>query len=226
MEKLVIAIDGTAGSGKGTAGKMIADKLNINYVSTGAVFRALGLFCARNNLDATNQKVVEDVCSKNNIEIKFVGGEQHTYLNGEDVSGLIHSAQAGVVSAQVGFHAISHHKAAEIVRALAKECSIVVDGREIGSFMLPNATVKFYLDASPEERANRRFLQVKEGEGVTYNQILEQIVERDRLDMTRENFPLIKCEDAVVVDSTNKPVEKVVEEMLTVIKEKVANKEK
>ncbi len=221
MENLVVAIDGTAGSGKGTAGKIIAERLNINYVSTGAVFRALGLCCARNGLDATNQTVVENVCNKNDIEIKFIKKEQRTYLNGEDVTNLIHSAQAGVYSAQVGLHAVSHHKAAQIIRKLAQNCSIVVDGREIGSFMLPNATVKFYLDATPEERAKRRFLQVKNSENVTYEQILEQIVERDRLDTTRVNFPLVKCEDAVAVDSTNKPVQQVVEEMLKIIKEKI-----
>lgn len=224
MESLVIAIDGTAGSGKGTVGKIIAEKLNINYVSTGAVFRALGLFCLRNNLDATNKEVVEKVCAENNIEIKFIKGEQHTYLNGEDVSDVIHSSEAGVVSAQVGYHAISHHKAAEIVRALSKYCSIVVDGREIGYFMLPNATVKFYLDATPEERANRRFLQLKEGEKITFNEILKQIIERDNLDLNRENFPLKRCEDAFYVDSTNKSIEQVVNEMYLKVLEKINNK--
>ena len=221
MESLVIAIDGTAGSGKGTVGKILAEKLGINYVSTGAVFRALGLYCVNNNLDATKEEIVKTVCENNNIEIKFINGEQHTYLNGEDVSLLIHSSNAGVVSAQVGFHAISHHKAAEIVRALAKNCSIVVDGREIGYFMLPNATVKFYLDATPEERAKRRFLQLKDGETTTYEEILNQIIERDRLDITRENFPLKRCEDAVYVDSTNKSINDVVQEMYTVIQNKI-----
>ncbi len=218
MEYIVIAIDGTAGSGKGTVGKIIADKLNINYVSTGAVFRALGIYCLRNNLDATKKEVVDEVCKSVNIEIKFIKNTQHTFLNGEDVSGVIHSAEGGVMSARVGVHASSHHKAAQIIRALAKECSIVVDGREIGSFMLPNATVKFYLDADPKERAMRRYIQVKDTENVTYDEILEQILERDKLDMTRENFPLIKCADAICVDSTNKPIEQVVNEMLTHIK--------
>lgn len=220
MKNLVIAIDGTAGSGKGTVGKILAEKLNIYYVSTGVVFRALGLYAIRNNINSTVQKNVEEIASRVKIEISFIKGEQHTFLNGEDVTSLIHSAQVGVESAKVGYHAVSHILAAKIIRKLAKDIPIVVDGREIGSFMLPNATVKFYLDASPEERAKRRFLQVKDNEDTNYEEILKEIIERDRLDMTRKNFPLIKCVDAVVVDSTNKTVDKVVEEMLEVILQK------
>lgn len=221
MKYYSIAIDGTAGSGKGTVGKLLSNKLGINYVSTGAVFRAIGLYCLNNEIDPTNKYLVENVCQKSNISIKFINGEQYTFLNEDDVTQELNSSIAGVYAAKVGVHAISHIKAAQIIRALAKDCSIVVDGREIGYFMLPNATVKFYLDAKPEERAKRRFLQLKDGENITYEQILEQIIERDRLDITRENFPLKRCEDAVYIDSTNMSINEVVQCMYNKVMEKI-----
>lgn len=219
MKIISIAIDGPAGSGKSTVGKMIAQKLNINYCSTGSIFRSYGYKCLKNNIDTSNQEQVVNLISNTSLQIVYKNGVQCMIMDNEDVTNFISTPQMGTMASLVAVYPEGHIEAAKILKQLSQNYSIVVDGREIGSFMLPNADIKFYLDATPEERARRRFLQ--SGQNFTYEQILKQIIDRDNLDMTREHFPLKKCEDAIVINSSQKSIEEVVNEMLSHIKNKL-----
>ena len=219
MKKLVIAIDGPAGSGKSTIGRELAKQLGINYFSTGALYRALGLKCIQLGLDAKSPKNAEFIAKNTHLDIKFVGSEQHVLLDGIDVSSDLYKAEVSDFASQISVHPIIRHKMVELQKSIAEKNSIVMDGRDIGSVVLPNADLKFYLDADVKVRAKRRYDElVAKGQNVSFENVLDEMIERDRRDKEREVSPLIVCKDAHIIDCSNLNIQQVVDKFVEIIK--------
>ncbi|MEA5085282.1 MAG: (d)CMP kinase [Lachnospiraceae bacterium] len=222
MENFAIAIDGPAGSGKSTVAKIIAEKLGIIYVDTGAMYRAVALFCIRNGVDTTDEMAVNMLLPKIQIRIVLERGMQKIFLADEDVTGIIRTQEVGQGASDVGLILSVREKLVEIQRDLAKGASVIMDGRDIGTNVLTNAQVKIYLNASVEERAKRRLGEL-EGNGIKADlkEVMNQIIIRDKNDMTREHNPLKKASDAIEVDTTNMDIDQVVNEVIKIKEEKL-----
>lgn len=220
MENFAIAIDGPAGSGKSTVAKIIAEKLGIIYVDTGAMYRAVALFCIRNGVETTNETAVNMLLPKIEIRIVLEHGVQKIFLGSEDVTGKIRTLEVGQGASDVGLILSVREKLVEIQRDLAKGTSVIMDGRDIGTNVLTNAQVKIYLNASVEERAKRRLGELEaNGIKADIDEVMKQIIFRDKNDMTREHNPLEKAKDAIEVDTTSMDIDQVVSEIIK-IKEK------
>lgn len=217
MKNFAIAIDGPAGSGKSTVAKIIAEKLGIIYVDTGAMYRAVALFCIRNGVDTTDEAAVNMLLPKIEIRIVLENGMQKIFLDDEDVTGKIRTQEVGQGASDVGLILAVREKLVEIQRELAKGASVIMDGRDIGTNVLTNAQVKIYLNASVEERAKRRLGEL-EGNGIKadLDEVMNQIIFRDKNDMTREHNPLKKAHDAIEVDTTNMDIDQVVNEIIKI----------
>lgn len=222
MENFAIAIDGPAGSGKSTVAKIIAEKLGIIYVDTGAMYRAVALFCIRNGVDTRDEAAVNLLLPKIQIRILLERGMQKIFLADEDVTGKIRTQEVGQGASDVGLILAVREKLVEIQRDLAKGASVIMDGRDIGTNVLTNAQVKIYLNASVEERAKRRLGEL-EGNGIKADlkEVMNQIIIRDKNDMTREHNPLKKASDAIEVDTTNMDIDQVVSEVIKIKEEKL-----
>lgn len=219
-KRLNIAIDGPAGSGKSTVSKIIASKLNLLYLDTGAMYRACALACIRANVDCSNAGSVKNILKDVKIEAKNVGGVQLTYLNGEDVSAKIRTPEISMQASTVSAHEYVRVKMVELQRQIAKNNSCILDGRDIGTNVLPNADFKFYLTASDEVRAERRTVENREkGIKQPYSEVLQEIKQRDKQDKTRKIAPLIKADDAIEVDTGKMNAEEVAEYVLKRIQE-------
>ena len=219
MKKLVVAIDGPAGAGKSTIAKALANKLNIAYFSTGAMYRALALKCINLGLKATDENDANWIAENTSVSLKYENGKQYVLLDGEDVTNKLYSDEVSSGASQISVHKIIREKMVEIQRQVASSQSVLMDGRDIGSVVLPNADYKFYLDADVEVRAKRRFDElVSKGENVTFDEVLNDMKERDHRDKTREISPLVICKDAIVIDCSNLGIEEVVNEFLKYIK--------
>ncbi len=215
MKHYSIAIDGPAGAGKSTVAKRIAKRLNFIYVDTGAMYRALALHFIRNNISSDERDKIEEACKYADITIEYVNGEQQVILNGENVSGLIRTERVGNMASASSVYPPVRLKLVELQRALAAKADVVMDGRDIGTYVLPNADLKIYLTASSAERARRRHLELKErGIDADINEIEKDIIERDKRDMNREFAPLRKAEDAVLVDSSDMTIDEVTETII------------
>jgi cytidylate kinase len=214
-ETINIAIDGPAGAGKSTIAKKLAEKLSYIYVDTGALYRAVAVSV----MEIADEYEIVAKAKTLDIEIKFIGGNQHVFVNNKDVNHLLRtneiSKKASEVSAIKGVR--SH--LLDIQRNIAKTNNVIMDGRDIGTGILPWAKVKIFLIASPEVRAKRRYLEL--GEKVPYEQILSDINERDYNDSHRTESPLKQAVDATLVDTSNLSIEEVVDEILHIIKEKI-----
>lgn len=221
MEKhIVIAIDGPAGAGKSTAASGLAQNLDIHCLDTGALFRAFALRALRKGVDFTDFEAVEKAVQDAALDIDISGGIQKTILDGEDVSDSIRTAEIAKGASDIGAIPVVRTILTEKVRDIASRISVVVDGRDVGTAMLPEADFKFYLTATPEERAHRRYMEVlKRGEGTPYAQVLKDIRQRDYNDSHRAIAPLRQAEDAIVIDSTDLDVKGVLREMLRIIRE-------
>ena len=217
----VVAIDGPAGSGKGTITKIIAEKRNLVSIDTGAMYRCVALNCLRENIDSTDIEGIERVLETIDINLKKEDGIQKVYLNGEDVSREIREPKVDDVVAKYAAIKQVRDKVTPMQRKMGETQDIIMEGRDIGTVVFPNADVKIFLDFSVEERANRRYKQdIEKGMNVTYEEVLEAIKERHRLETERDIAPFVKAEDAVVVDSTHLSIEEVVEEILKIIDSK------
>lgn len=215
MKHYSIAIDGPAGAGKSTIAKMIAKKLNFIYVDTGAMYRAMALYFIRNNIDPSDQESIEKSCDKVDVTIDYKDGEQQIFLNGENVTSLIRTEEVGNMASASSVYKAVRLKLVELQRNMATKADVVMDGREIGTFVLPNADLKIYLTASTKERARRRYLELKEKcIDADINEIEEKIIERDYRDMNREFAPLKQAEDAIFIDSSSMTIEEVADTII------------
>lgn len=215
MRNLTIAIDGPAGSGKSTISKKIAKELNITYIDTGAMYRALTLKIMKNKIDIHNKDEIIRILDNTDIDFK----DNHIFLDGQIVDEEIRKNEVSTNVSNVAKIQEVREKLVEIQRNIAKNKDVIMDGRDIGSFVLPDANFKFYLTASIEERGKRRFKELSEkGHKVNLEDIIEEIKERDRIDSTRKFAPLVKCQDAYEIDTTNRTIDEVVTQILGIIK--------
>ena len=215
-----IAIDGPAGAGKSTIAKMVAKELGFIYVDTGAMYRAIALYMLRNNMK--QEEEVATHVKEASVEIVYQNGEQQVVLNGENVSGLIRTEEVGKMASFVAKIKEVRAQLLDLQRNLAAKENVIMDGRDIGTHVLPNADVKIYLTASASERANRRYKELCE-KGIACNlqEIENDIIARDEQDMNREIAPLKQAEDAVLVDSSHMTITEVVENIIAIYKKNV-----
>ena len=222
MKKINIAIDGPAGAGKSTIARALAKDRNMVYVDTGAMYRAIGLYCSRKGIDGGDEAKIVGELDNINVSLAYENGEQVVYLNGENVNGLIRTPEAGVMASAVSVYSQVRTKMVELQQALAESTSVVMDGRDIGTVVLPKAEVKIYLTASSAVRAKRRFDElVAKGMECDLAQLQKEIEERDYRDMNREVSPLKKAEDAVELDTSELSIEEVVAAMQQIVNEKI-----
>lgn len=214
-----VAIDGPSGAGKSTVAKMISRKLNILYLDTGAMYRAVGLKALRNNVDISSETEVKTMLDDTNVEIRYENGVQKIFLDKENVDGFIREHAVSKAASDISAIPCVRLKMVELQREIAFKNNCVLDGRDIGSFVLPNAFPKVFLTASPQERAKRRQLQLAEkGENISFEKILADIRERDANDENRAFAPLVKARDAVLIDSSDLTAEQVCEKIIGLMK--------
>lgn len=216
-----VAIDGPAGAGKSTIAKMAAKRLNFIYVDTGALYRTLGYGAYVGNVNIHDDNALEAYLNNSSVELKFIDGEQRVFLNGQDVSDKIRTPQMGTAASEISAIPRVREYLLEMQRGLAKTNNVIMDGRDIGTVVLPNAEVKIFLTASPECRAKRRLKDFEEkGESVDYDEVLRLIIERDYQDSHREIAPLKPAQDSIIVDTSELNLEQSVERIMSVIAEK------
>lgn len=215
-----IAIDGPAGAGKSSTAKLIAKRLGYIYVDTGALYRTVGLYSIRKGIDTKDAEKVIATLPDVKVELKFVDGSQHVFLNGEDVSDAIRTPEASMGASNVSAIPKVREFLFDLQRSIAAENDCIMDGRDIGTVVLPNADVKIFLTTSVEERAKRRYKEMLEkGETADYDDILEDIKKRDWQDSHREVAPLKQAEDAIYVDNGGYNLESGTEYLLSIIRE-------
>ena len=216
-----IAIDGPAGAGKSTIAKRIAKKMNYIYVDTGAMYRAMALYLIHSQVDGRDTEAIARACQSADISIEYRNGEQVVLLNGENVNVHLRTEEVGNMASVSSAVPAVREKLVELQQELAAKADVVMDGRDIGTVVLPHADVKVYLTAGSRTRANRRFLELKEkGEDADLEKIEQDIIERDYRDMHRETSPLRQAEDAVLVDSSNMTIDEVVERIISLCRKK------
>ena len=223
MKKISIAIDGPAGAGKSTISKVIAKKLGFIYVDTGAMYRAVALYALQNNINTRNEDgVLESVLDKIDVDIAYKDSVQHIYLNGTDVSDAIREPEVSMGASDVAVVPAVRLKLVELQRALAKRENVIMDGRDIGTYVLPDAEIKIFLTATAEERAKRRHIElVQKGVDASYKEVLADMIKRDHNDSTRKFAPLKQAEDAVLIDTTEYDFDGSVEAILSYINKKL-----
>lgn len=222
-QHLNIAIDGPAGAGKSTIARALADKLGARYLDTGAMYRAVALLAERAGVDPGDGEAMERILPNADIAVRYDdAGVQHVYLSGEDVTGQLRTNSISMGASMVGLHMAVRRKLTELQRRVAEENDVVMDGRDITTNVLPDTPYKFYLTASVEERARRRYQQLlrRGGTDKTLEEIEREIAARDKNDMERDYMPLRRAEDAVLIDSSSLTIDEVTEQMLRLIREK------
>ena len=213
-----VAIDGPAGAGKSTIAKLIAKKMGYIYVDTGAMYRAMALYFIRNGIKAEDTQKVSEKCKDADISIAYRDGEQVVLLGDENVNGLIRTEEVGNMASATSANKNVRQKLVELQKKLAANADVVMDGRDIGTVVLPNADVKIYLTASSSVRAKRRYDElIAKGEKADLATIEADIIERDNRDMTREISPLRQADDAVLVDSSYMTIDEVVQTVVDLI---------
>ncbi len=216
-----IAIDGPAGAGKSTIAKSLARKLGFVYVDTGAMYRAMACYFLQNGIAAEDEQSVSGACGEAVVTIAYENGEQQVFLNGENVSGLIRTEEVSHTTSKISVYPAVRKQLVELQQKLASDTDVIMDGRDIGTCVLPNAQVKIFLTASSAVRAKRRYDELlARGESCELNEIEQDIIERDERDMSREVSPLKQADDAVFVDTSYMSVEQVVETLLSIYEEK------
>ena len=214
-----IAIDGPAGAGKSTIAKMVAKKLNFIYVDTGAMYRAIALYLLRSGIDTANEAAVSEAVKNADITIRYQDGSQQVILNGEDVSGKIRTEEVGNTASATSVYPAVRAHLLELQRSLAASQNVIMDGRDIGTCILPDAEAKIYLTASSRVRALRRYKKKKKkGTMCNLEEIEQDIIKRDHRDMTREIAPLKQADDAVLLDSSEMTIGEVVQAIIDTAK--------
>lgn len=215
-----IAIDGPAGAGKSTIAKRVAKKLGFIYVDTGAMYRALGIHMLDNNVSPEDTASISAICSEADVSIKYLEGEQRVFLNGEDITSRLRREEVGTAASVVARIPSVRETLTGLQRRLASESDVVMDGRDIGTSVLPDAELKIYLTASSYVRAKRRYDElVAKGEKPDMEVIEKDIIDRDQADMNREISPLKQAEDAVYVDSSDMTIEEVTDLIINLVNE-------
>lgn len=209
-----VAIDGPAGAGKSTIAKLVAKEKGYIYVDTGAMYRGLAIHFLNKEVNPDDREAVAEACRDAEVSIGYEDGVQQIYLNGENVTSMLRTEEVGNMASRTSAIPQVREKLLELQRSLAREKDVIMDGRDIGTNILPDADVKIYLTASVETRAMRRYTELKEkGESCNLEEIARDISERDERDMTREIAPLKKAEDAILVDSSDMTIPEVVAEI-------------
>lgn len=217
-----IAIDGPAGAGKSTIAKKIAKELSYIYVDTGAMYRAMALYFLREGIKPEEEEKINLQCRNADITIEYQNGEQQVILNGENVNGLIRTEEVGNMASATSVNGNVRAKMVELQQQLAEKADVIMDGRDIGTKVLPKAELKIYLTASARTRAERRYKELQEKHFECDIETIEKdIIDRDYRDMHRENSPLMQAEDAVLVDSSHMNAEEVAEHIIKLFKERV-----
>ena len=219
--RLNIAIDGPVGAGKSTVADAVAERLGILHLDTGAMYRALGLTALRRGIDTQDERAVVELCLGLDISVRHEADGQHTFVEGEDVTGLIRTQEVSMAASTVSRYAEVRRAMVKVQQKLAAETDMLLDGRDICTTVLPNATAKIFLTAAAEERARRRWLELKEkGVPEPYEEVLQAVRDRDAQDMNRKVEPLRQAEDAVLVDSSELTFDQVVDTTLGIVEEK------
>ena len=218
-----IAIDGPSGAGKSTLARKIAQHFGYIYVDTGALYRAVGLFIMRNNVNPKDEQYVNKLLPSIKLELIYISGEQCVFLNSEDVSKDIRQPEVSMAASDVSAIAEVRSFLFDLQKDMANKNNVVMDGRDIGTVVLPNACVKIFLTATPEERANRRYDELmQKGVNVSYDEVLSDIKQRDFNDSNRKIAPLKPATDSIIVDTTGNEMEKSLEILINVIKDKLS----
>ena len=219
--RLNIGIDGPVGAGKSSVADAVAARLGILHLDTGAMYRALGLTALRRGIDVQDEERIVALCKALDVSVRHEADGQHTFVEGEDVTGLIRTPEVSMAASTVSRYADVRKEMVRIQQRLARETDMVLDGRDICTTVLPQATAKIYLTASAEERARRRWLEMREkGQPDSFEQVLADLKKRDDQDMNRPVEPLRQAPDAVLVDSTELTFEQTVEAILKITEEK------
>ncbi len=217
-----IAIDGPAGAGKSTAAKAVAKALGYIYVDTGALYRAVGLFVTEQGKDTKSEEQIVPLLKGLTISLRFVGTEQHVFLGARDVSPLIRTPEISMAASNVSAHKKVRDFLFELQRNIAAKNNVIMDGRDIGTVVLPDADVKIFWTASATARAERRYKELLEkGTPADFDEVLSEIIRRDEQDSTRAVAPLKAAEDAVFVDTTDMTLEQSVEYLIQLIRERI-----
>ena len=219
-----IAIDGPAGAGKSSIAKLVAERLSFIYIDTGAMYRTMALYFMNRGINTKDQMLVESRCEEIDIRIHYENGEQQIFFNGENVSVEIREEQVGNEASVVASYGKVREKLVALQRSMAASSDVIMDGRDIGTVVLPDADVKIYLTASSAVRAERRYKELTEkGAVCDLKKIEEDIKIRDYQDMNREISPLKQAEDAVLVDSSDMTIDQVIEEIISIVEKKRSN---
>ena len=214
-----VAIDGPAGAGKSTIARKVAEKLNFIYIDTGAMYRAMGVYFSRNHTDLTDEAAVKEACNTVEVGLTYQQCVQQIWLNGENVSQIIRTKEAGNMASACAAVPAVRVKLVELQKELARTSDVVMDGRDIGTVVLPNADVKIYLTASVDVRAERRFKEYQEkGLQAVLEDVKKEVAQRDYNDMHRDVSPLCQAEDAILVDTSDMNIEQAVEAILNLVK--------
>lgn len=217
-----VAIDGPAGAGKSTLARRLAAELGYIYVDTGAMYRAIGLYALRAGKDPKDNAAVDALLPDIRLRLASIEGEQHIYLNDEDVSGAIRTEQAGMAASAVGANPAVRAFLLELQRDMPRTQDVLMDGRDIGTVVLPDASVKIFLTASPEARAERRWKEYQaKGVDLSFEKVLSDVKQRDEQDMHRAAAPLRQAEDAVLLDTSALDFEQSLNAMKQIIAEKL-----
>lgn len=225
MKPIQIAIDGPSGAGKSTMAKLLSKRLGVMYLDTGAMYRAVALKAIRMGIDTRDREKVCEILPDLDIKIEYNDGNQQVLLDGEDVSGLIRTDEVSMGASNVSAIPEVRKKLVELQQKIASNNNVVMDGRDIGTHVLPNAQVKIFLTASSTERARRRYLELQE-KGLltkTFEELKQEIEQRDYNDSNRAASPLRQAQDAVLLDTSNLSIEESVDRIISIIKEKVGS---
>ncbi|MBR3133304.1 MAG: (d)CMP kinase [Clostridia bacterium] len=215
---MIVAVDGPAGSGKGTITKIIANRLKLMNLDTGATYRCVALASLRKNIDINDEAQIIDEIDNLQIEFKEENGQDRVFLNGEDVSKLIRSTEVTGIVSQISAIIGVRLKLVDLQRKIAEGKDVILEGRDIGTYVFPNADVKIYLDATPEVRAERRYKEnIEKGIKCTFEEVLDNINFRDKNDMSKKVGALKKADDAVVIDSSEMSIDEVANKMEEII---------